>query len=140
MLLFYLLVKCRNSKYFSSSIHPLSGELCPGRVTFSCDSLDTNSPIIDYYINGTRLVRYEYRPSHTFPLVVTTSLPGVSVQITSSFLSDTKYIFINFTLSADLNDILPYQQQYITCGTVSVRSASVYIGNFRIKGTQKTIK
>ncbi len=111
----------------STSIWPLSGELCPGRVTFSCDFLDTRSPIIDYYINDTRLFRYEFLPSHTFPLTVNESLPGIIVQITSANINNNKYSFMNFTLSADFNDIIIYQEQWLTCGTVSVRSNSVYM-------------
>ncbi len=118
----------------SSSINPLSGELCPGRVTFSCDSLDTNSPVIDYYIDDTRLVRYEYDPSHRFPFVMDTTLSGVTVQITSANVNGTEYSFFNFTFSADLNDIFPYQRKSLTCGTVSVRSNSIPIGLLNIKG------
>ncbi len=119
----------------STSTWPLSGELCPGRVTFSCDSLETASPIIEYYVNNVRLVRYDYELTHMFPLMINASLPELRVQITSATTdSNNMFSFTNFTMSAELNYLLQYQGQNLTCGTIIQRSDPIYIGKFVLTG------
>ncbi len=119
----------------SSRFNSLSGELCPGRVTFSCNSLETASPIIDYYVNNVRLVRYEYELTHMFPLMINASLPELTVQITSATTdSNNMFSFTNFTMSAELNYLHQYQGQNLTCGTIIQRSNPIYIGKFVLTG------
>ncbi len=51
----------------TSTVLPLSGELCPGRVTFSCNSFESQNVVIDMFIDNARLVRYDFSPQHTYP-------------------------------------------------------------------------
>ncbi len=117
-----------------SSIAPLSGGLCPGTVTFSCDSLETGSPILEWYINNTRIVRYEFHPSHTFPRAMSAAVAELMVQITQANITNMKYNYINFTLSANLKDLIRYQELFVTCGNIAARSNSILIGAYNIRG------
>ena len=114
----------------------LSEEYCPGSVTITCNALGFGrSDLIDWYINDTLLARYTYASNHIFPfaVMVNTSLNAVA-QISSSSFTNSQFNFENFTLSVDLDDLLPFQGQNITCGTLAERSNVFIINTFEILG------
>ena len=123
--------------HLTSSIgSQLFGEYCPGSVTFTCNALGFGtSGLIDWYINDTLLARYTYVASHNFPVtvMVQSSLNAVA-QISSSSFFNGQFNFENFTLSVDLEDLLPFQGQNITCGTIAERSNDFNINKFTILG------
>ncbi len=118
----------------TSSVLPLSGELCSGRVTFSCNSLGTDSANIDFFTNDTVLVRYEYSLDHTYPYTIPSSPSGFMAQITSVIFNNAKFSYVNFTVSVDLMDLIIHQGQSISCGNILVRSNLIEIGNYTIQG------
>ncbi len=118
----------------TSTVLPLSGELCPGRVTFSCNSLGTDSANIDFFINDTVLVGYKYSLDHTYPYAIPSSLSGFMAQITSVIFNNTKFSFVNFTVSVDLMDLIIYHGQAISCGNILVRSNYFPIGIYSLIG------
>ena len=114
----------------------LSGEHCPGSVTLTCNAFDFGeSGLIDWYISDTLLARYIYDSNHKFPFAVTvqSSLKAVA-QISSSSLINGQFNFENFTLFVDVEDLLPFQGQNITCGTITVRSNVFIVNRFDILG------
>ena len=114
----------------------LSGEYCPGSITITCNALGFGtSGLIDWYISDTLLARYAYVASHNFPfaVMVKSSLNAVA-QISSSSFINGQFNFENFTLSVDLDDLLLFQGQNITCGTIIRRSNVFNINKFTIIG------
>ncbi len=118
----------------TSSVLPLSGELCPGRVTFSCNSLESDSPVIGIFRNNTRLVRYDFSPQHTYPYIIPSSPAGFMAQITSVIFNNAKFSYVNFTVSVDLINLIIYQGQSISCGNILVRSNTFSIGIYSLIG------
>ncbi len=118
----------------TSTVLPLSGGLCPGRVTFSCNSLESDSPVIGIFRNNTRLVRYDFSPQHTYPYIIPSSPAGFMAQITSVIFNNAKFSYVNFTVSVDLMDLIIYQGQSISCGNILVRSNLIEIDNYTIQG------
>ena len=92
--------------------------------------------LIDWYLNDTLLARYSYRESDTFPLYISTepSISGLWVQISSATITNNHFNFNNFTISSDLNNLVQYQRQNLTCGTKLMRSDPINIGDFTIQG------
>ena len=123
--------------HLTSSIgSQLSGEYCPGSVTLTCNALGFGeSGLIDWYISDTLLARYIFDSNHKFPfaVMVQSSLKAVA-QISSSSLFNGQFNFENFTLSVDLEDLLPFQGQNMTCGTIAERSNVFNINKFTILG------
>ncbi len=54
-------------------------------------------------------------------------------QIISVTVNNTKLSYVNFTVSADLMDLIPYQGQSLSCGNELVRSNSIHIGIYSLK-------
>ena len=129
----YLLVAVLGLPQLTSSIgSQLFGEHCPGSVTLTCNTFDFGTDgLIDWYINDTLLARYTYKANHKFPLavMVQNSLKAVA-QISSSSFINGQFNFENFTLSVDLDDLLPFQGQNITCGSFGERSNVFNINKF----------
>ncbi len=100
----------------TSTVLPLSGELCPGRVTFSCNLFESDSSKIEIFINDTLLVRYDVSPQHTYPYTIPSSPSGFMAQITSVTMKNNKLSYVNFPVSADLMDLFPYQVPSISVG------------------------
>ena len=115
----------------------LSGGYCPGSVIITCNALGFGtSGLIDWYISNTLLARYTYRANDDFPSTVMreSSILNAMVQISSSSLINGLFNFDNFTLSVDLDDLLPYEGQTISCGTLAERSNVFNINQFTILG------
>ena len=134
----YLFVTVLGVPQLNSDIgSQLSGEYCPGSVTLTCNALGFGtSGLIDWYISNTLLARYIYSPSDTFPstVMVESSIMSAMVQISSSNFINGQFNFENFTLSVDLDDLLPFQRQTITCGTLADRSNVFNINSFTVLG------
>lgn len=118
----------------SSSIESLSGQLCPTTVTFTCNALEFGSQVIDWYIDNTIVARYTFSQAHRFPLTIMPSVAQFMVQIASVNIINSEFNFINFTLSAQLDDLLQFQGQSLTCGTLVQRSTHFNIAKYEIVG------
>ena len=121
-----------------STIESLSGRLCPGILTLTCSALQFGtSGTIEWFANYSLIASHTYRPDIVFPLTIQTESPvhGVNVQIQAVTISNEKFNFVNFTLSANLEDMKQFQGQDITCGVQLLRSNSITIGTYTILGT-----
>ena len=123
--------------HLTSSIgSQLSGEYCPGSVTLICNAFGIRYSLIDWYINDTLLAQYSFNSGDFFPsiVMVRSSILNAVAEISSLSVTNSLFTFENFTLSVDLDDLLPFQGQNITCGTITERSNIFNINTFTILG------
>jgi len=120
----------------SSSIGSLvlSGEQCPGILTLTCDAVNFGtSDSIGWLVGDRRLAVFDAL-EHSTPFNITTSpdLLNATVQLTSAINNNGQISFINFTLSASVDNYHSLQGRNITCGTLGMRSSSFKIGEFTL--------
>ncbi len=117
-----------------SSINSLSGPQCPGTVVFTCNALDFGSQIINWYINNTNVAKYTFSQHDVFPVNITSSISVLKASISSAYIQNSRFNYKNFILFANLEDLLPFQGQILTCGTVAQKSNYFQIENYDIQG------
>ena len=112
----------------------LSGEQCPGTLTLPCDAVNFGTgDTISWFVGDDRLAVFDFAVDFT-PFTTTTSpnLLNATVQLQSATHTNGQFSYINFTLSASLNDLLSLQGQNITCGSFVMRSSTFEITSFTV--------
>ena len=114
----------------------LSGEQCPGILTLTCDARNFGTTgIIDWYAgDDDRLARFDISGKHNFPFITSTSpdILNVTIELTSASRHNNQFDFINYTLTARMDEFLTLMGQNITCGSLIERSPSFRIDNFSV--------
>ena len=103
----------------------LSGEQCPGTLTLTCDARNSGlADTIGWFVGDERVAEFDAVDDST-PFTTTTTRPDIlnaSVQLTSVTITGGRSSFLNFTLSASVNNFIPLQGQNISCGNLALRS------------------
>jgi len=90
--------------------------------------------MIGWYAGEERLARFDII-SDSPPFSVALSSPlNATVQISSVHINDGFYTFLNFTLSAPINNFLAIRGLGVTCGTLIKRSETFRVQNFTLFG------
>ena len=94
------------------------------------------SGTIEFYANNTVLARHTFMMTNTFPVNVPAEpeIRGLYFKIENVFVSNGKFNFVNFSLTANLQDFMQFRTQHITCGVEFLRSNSVRVGSYHIVG------
>ncbi len=111
----------------------LSGPQCPREVTLTCNALEFNSPRISWFAGDTDLAQYNFILTDVYPKEVMTESINATAQISHANFTST-FNFFNFILSTNLNELVPFQGQNITCGTTSMRSSAIPVDNLKLLG------
>ena len=117
----------------SSQPSPLTGELCPGSVHFTCTALDL--PTVRWYIDGSEIVRFAPSYNTTFPhLPNAPGIPsGVTVTIVSANASGDNLDNRNYvtTLDTTLRTLWNMGVNEISCGSIASNRAVPVSFSFR---------
>ena len=113
----------------------LSGEQCPGILTLTCDARNFGTTgIIDWYTGDDRLARFDISGEHNFPFITSTSpdILNATIELISASRHNNQFDFINYTLTARMDEFLYLMGRNITCGSLTERSPSFQIDTFSV--------
>ena len=113
----------------------LSGEQCPGILTLTCDAWNFGTTgIIDWYAGDDRLARFDIIGEHNFPFITSTSpdILNATIELISASRHNNQFDFINYTLTAKIDEFSSLMGRNITCGSIPERSLSFQIDNFSV--------
>ncbi len=108
---------------------------CSQEINFTCTALGFNSAGISWFAGDTDLATYDFIRTDVYPLpVMTQSINATALIVHANF--STLFNYFNFTLSANITELLPFQGQNFTCGTTSMRSHAipVPVDNYEVPG------
>ncbi len=111
----------------------LSGPRCSGEVTFTCNAPKFNNPGISWLAGDTVLATYNFIATDVYPKEVMTVPINATAQISNANFSTT-FNYFNFTLSVNVNQLIPFQGQNIFCGTTSMKSNAIPVDDLKFLG------
>ena len=104
----------------SSQPSPLTGELCPGSVHFTCTALDL--PSVRWFIDGSEIVRFTHNVRTTYPYLLNApEIPGgftvtiVSADASAGNLDNRDFVT---TVDTTLATLLAVGVDEISCGSI----------------------
>ena len=116
-----------------NGLSEISGPQCPRVVTFTCNARESSSPRISWYAGETVIATYSYAALDVYPIQVTTAtIINATARLSHAYVAY-GINYINFTLSMDLTELIPFQGQNITCRTL-LRSNLLSIKKFSVRG------
>ena len=112
---------------------PYNVSFCPGHVVFNCNG----TQILKWRVNDTDVGGYSFDPDHssTYPKNVSTSLPGVEIEIINGVLNqdNTATSDINSTFRADASILRGSTIQcYFSNVTSEVYTVKEVLGNQKV--------
>ena len=113
--------------------HELSGPQCSEPLTLVCNAENFNSTDIIWFAGSTVLVVYSFRSSQPFPVSLQSDVINGTAQIENAYYNG-DFNYINFTLTVNVKDLLLFQEQNISCGSIYIRSNAFNIKNFNVVG------
>ena len=115
-----------------SSIGPLSRNLGPRNVTFTCDANFT-SGTIHWFIDNTSISSYAFSTGDVYPLVINPPIPGITVQLGDVMSTLGVFSFKNFTLMTVVCNLLQFEGKSLSCGLMEQRSEFISINFGKVK-------
>ncbi len=118
--------------------HEISGLQCSEPLTLVCNAENFNSTVIIWFAGSTVLVEYAFRASDPFPVSVTSGVVNATAQIENAYYNG-NFNYINFTLTVNVKDLLLFQEQNISCGSIYTRSNAFKVKKFNVIGEKVII-
>ncbi len=113
--------------------HELSGLQCSEPLTLVCNAENFSSTDIIWFAGSTVLAVYSFSSRDPFPVSLQSDVINGTAQIENAYYNG-NFNFINFTLTVNVKDLLPFKEQNITCGTTYTRSNAFNVKNFNAIG------
>ncbi len=117
----------------------LSGPQCSEPLTLVCNAVNFNSTNITWFAGSTILVAYSFRSSDPFPMSLQSDVINGTAQIENAYYNG-DFNYINFTLTVNVKDLLLFQEQNISCGSIYTRSNAFNVKNFNVIGENVIIQ
>ena len=99
----------------------LSGLQCPGSITLWCNRTGSDD-VIDLYVGDILIGRFEADESTPYMRALHSSRLDGNVILVTFNQSIFPYVYINYTLTANVNNWLSIKGKNVTCGTNTDRS------------------
>ncbi len=119
--------------------HELSGPQCSEPLTLVCNAENFNSTDIIWFAGSTVLVVYSFRSSQPFPVSLQSDVINGTAQIENAYYNG-DFNYIDFTLTVNVKDLLPFQEHNISCGSLYIRSNAFKVKNFNAIGENVSIQ
>ena len=113
--------------------HELSGQQCSEPLKLVCNAENLNSTDIIWFAGSTVLAVYSFSSRDQFPLSLQSDVINATAQIENAYYNG-NFNYIDFTLTVNVKDLLPFQEQNISCGSMYIRSNAFKINNFQVVG------
>ena len=130
-LVYLLLCVALGDVSLTSSISSLelSGLQCPSNITLWCNRTGSDD-VIDWYVGDNLVARFEADESTPYMRALHSSRLDGNVILVSFNQSVFPYVYINYTLTANVNNWLSIKGQNVTCGTNTDRSEPFQVKEF----------